>query len=427
METLNGKQAKAVQGPTYLLSELLGTAVKLRGKRIGKLEDLVIIDGDLAAEVTHLYVSRPFGETPLAIPWSKVTAVERKTIAVEVDQPTDYTVDPAHPPLLLKDNIVDKKVLDTEGKEVDVVYDARLAVLNNKMYVTDVDMSPYGLMRRIGLRRVADFVANLGESLKGHAIAWKYVEALPAEIGSFEGNLRLKVLKEKLSEMHPADLADVLGQMEPDQRIAVFKSLDTERASDTLEEADPSVQRAILSALPREKIAELVNEMTPGQAADVLAALPSADARDILTLIHKENRTKIQDIIERHEEKIINYATTRFLKFPPDANVRDTIALYRKMATTSDVVMYIYVLDENDRLLGVLDMRELVKADDDALLKDVMVPIVATLKPTSTLREASAMFTRYGYRALPILDENRKMLGVVPFRDMMSLKHLFLE
>jgi magnesium transporter len=414
-------------GQSYFLSEIVGAKVTLRGKKVGNLADLVIIDGDLMAEVSHLYVSRPFGDPALVIPWDKVRNLTRKEVTIDIDSVDNYLVDIKRPLVLLRDNVVDKKVLDVEGKEVEVVYDAKLTMLNNKLYVTDVDMSHYGLLRRMGLKRLADFISSLGEALKGHTISWKYVEPLPAQIGSFEGNLRLKVLKEKLAEMHPVDAADVLEQMDHEQRVAVFGDMDTERASETLEEIDPVVQKVILASLDNEKIARLVNEMTPGQAADVLSVLSAARATSVLALVNRDNAVKIQSILEKHEEKILNFATSKFLRAHPDDTVEQARDLYRGTAKSNDVIMYFYVVDENDKLMGVADIRDILKADDNALLKDVMDTRLTTLKPQSTLRQASAMFSRYGYRALPITDDNGKILGVVPYRDMMNLKHLFLE
>ena len=412
---------------SFFMDEIKGAKVILRGKKVGNLADFVIIDGDLVAEVSHLYVSRPMGDPSLVIPWDKVKNLTKKEITIDIDSIDNYVAIPGKSMLLLKDNIIDKKVLDVEGKEVEVVYDAKLVKRNNKLYVTDVDLSHYGLLRQLGLKRVADFFANLGESLKEHTVSWKYVEPLPAQIGSFEGNLRLKVLKERLAEMHPVDAADVLEEMDQEQRMAVFDNMDNERASETLEEIDPVVQKAILAELSDEKIAQLVNEMTPGQAADVLSVLPSPRVTAILTMIDHVNSLKIQSILDKHEEKILNYATLNFLKAHPHDTVEQAREQYRQVAKGKDVIMYFYVVDENDELLGVADIRDILKANDNALLKEILDTRLTTLKPQSTLREASAMFSRYGYRALPITDENGKILGVVPYRDMMNLKHLFLE
>lgn len=199
-------------GP-FFLTEILGTKVMLRGKKVGNLSDLVIIDGELVAEVSHLYVSRPLGDPALVIPWDRVQTMRKNGIVIDIDSVDNYVVDTNKRLLLLKDYVLDKKVLDIEGKEVEVVYDIKIVTRHNKLYVTEVDFSHYGLLRRMGLRKVANFISNLGESVRGHSVTWNYVQTLPPEIGSFEGDIRLKVLKEKLTEMHPVDLADVLEEM----------------------------------------------------------------------------------------------------------------------------------------------------------------------------------------------------------------------
>jgi magnesium transporter len=167
--------------------------------------------------------------------------------------------------------------------------------------------------------------------------------------------------------------------------------------------------------------------MTPGQAADVLSALPSPEAASILKLLDIENAVKIQSIIEKHEEKILNFATSNFLRFSSIDTVQQAMDQYRHSAGDKDIVMYLYIIDNQDKLLGVLDIRELLRADEKSLLQDVMISQIVSLNPERTLREASVMFTRYDFLALPILDEDNKILGVVSYRDMVNLKHRFLE
>jgi magnesium transporter len=423
----NNAVASGMNGKPFFLGEMLGARVTLRGKKIGRLADFVIIDGDLFAEVSHLYVSRPFGDPALVIPWDKVRGFTQKEVSVDIDEVIKFVEQPEKHLLLLKDDIVDKKILDVEGKEVEVAYDAKMIVRNKKLYVTDVDASHYGLWRRLGLKRVAEYIFNMGQSLKEHTVPWKYVEPLPEQIGSSSGDLKLKVLKEKLSDMHPVDIADIIEDMDHEQRVAVLGQLDTGTASDTLEEIEPDVQRTILAALTKKRVAQLVGEMTPGQAADVLAVMPSTEADKVLSLIDENNRSKIHDILERHEQKILDYATTKLLRFSPDMTVREAHELYRKEAQISDIVMYLYVVDRLNKLLGVIDIRELMKADDSAKLKEIMVDALLTLNQNSTLREASTMFERYSFRALPITSDEGELLGAVSYRDMVDLKHRVLE
>ncbi len=258
-------------------------------------------------------------------------------------------------------------------------------------------------------------------------ISWKYVQPLPTNIGRFKGNVKLNVLKENLSEIHPVDLADILEEMDHEQRVMVFSSLDHEQATDTLEEIEPKVQREIISSLSTEKVVKLINDMTPGQAADILSVLPSSEAHVILDTMNAESARKVQAIINRQEEKVIHYTTQKILKFPPETVVEYVQNDYPRHARDKDVIMYIYVVDEDDHLLGVADLKELLQADDKAFLRDIMVENVITLSTGSTLKEAAQEFLRYGFRALPVVDEENRLTGVVPYRDVMNLTHHFVE
>lgn len=410
----------------YFLTQLVGVKVVLNGKKIGKISDFLIVDRGKIAEVTHICVSRPFGEKMLVMPWEKVKSITPKEMVVEIEGVERYEAEPAEGSVLLKDHILDKKVLDVGGREVEVIYDVKMVIRNNRLYVVDVDLSKYGLLRRIGFKWLADFIYSLAAKIRNQTVSWNYVQQLPEHLTSFGGDLKLKVLKERLADMPPVDLADILEELDHEQRIAIFGELDTEHASDTLEELDPRVQRDMIASLKKERAVQLINEMTPGQAADILSVLPWWEVKSILKLLNNENAVKIRSILEQQEEKVINFAISNYLQFTPDTTVEQVRRVFQRIAKNKDVITYIYVIDLENRLLGVIDLTELLRAEPEAFLKDIMTAKVVSLNTGSTLKETSEMFARYGFRALPITDENNKMLGVIPYRDVMNLKHLFI-
>jgi len=433
------------------LSEVLSRKVIFNSKKIGKLSDLSITETGKIPEVIFLYVVRSFGNKPLLIPYEKVISYSRNGFIVDIESIEKYETENVEGMIMLRDHVLDKKVLDVEDNELEVVYDVKMVARGKRLYVVGVDFSKYGMLRRFGMTGVAHRIYNrafisgaksmykgkvnararmlykLANKVKEKTIPWAYIQPLPTNVTGFKGNVKINVLKEKLEDIQPADLADIVEELDNEQRVMIFEHLDTEHASDTLEEIDPNVQRELVSSLKREKVAQLINEMTPAQAADVLGVLPTATANSILELIDKEDVEKIQSIIEKHEEKILNYSTLDIITVPPDKTVGEIQNNFPAIAKDKDVIMYIYITDSNDKLLGVLDLKEILKENDDALLKDVMNDNVITLDPESTLREASAMFARYGFRAIPITDENDKILGVVPQRDIFNLNHRFVE
>src|ERR1039457_6574050 len=411
----------------FFLTDLLGAHAYFNERKIGKLKDVIAVDQGKVAEVTHFQIARPFGEAALLVPFSKVRSFSPREITVNNGDPASYVRELRPEEVPLRDFLIDKKVLDTEDREVEVVYDIRLVRTNGNLVVSDVDISRYGLLRQVGFRSLADYFYKRADEAKKKLIPWSYVQPLSPQLGALQGNVKLNVLKEELSDIHPADLADIVEKLDSGQRVTLLEGLDTEHASDTLEEIDPAVQRDIVFSLRKERVAQLIGEMTSGQAADILAVLPGDEKKAILGLLEPAKVAKIEEILEKHETNILSFTTSKFIKCPPDMTVQRVRRKFRDMARSMDVVMYIYVVNETDKLLGVIDIKELFMAEDDVLLGDLRVENVVSLNPGSTMKQAADAFIRYGFRALAVTDENDIILGVVPYRDVMNLEHRILD
>ncbi len=167
--------------------------------------------------------------------------------------------------------------------------------------------------------------------------------------------------------------------------------------------------------------------MTPGQAADVLSGLTLEDQEAIMELMDEENLNKIKSILEKRQDTILNLITERYLKAQPDETVETVENAYPKRAKGNDEIMYIHVTDKDNKLLGVIDVKELLQADNQALLKDIMNKNVITLDKESSIGEATKMFSRYDFRSLPVMDNDNKIVGVVSQRDIVKLTLHFSE
>ena len=423
---MNGVVKQSVK-ETLFLTQLIGVRAYVGNRKIGKVGDVVAVDQGKVAEVTHLQIVRPFGEPPLLVPMAKVRSLTPREIVLDIGDPREYVRPIAPEEVPLRDYLLDKKILDTDDREVEVVYDVRLAFTGGHIYVVDVDISRYGLLVRLGLKGLAAFLYRRAGAARKRLIPWSYVQSLPPQLGTLEGNLKLNILKEKLSDIHPVDLADILEELDSSQRALLLGGLETEHASDTLEEIDPAVQRDIVFSLSKERVAELIREMTPGQAADIISVLPAAEKRAIMKLLEPAQAAKIDEIMEKQDTTILNFATPNFLKCSPETTVEQARNQLRDTAKSTDVVMYFYIVDESGKLLGVVDIKEVFVAQDTERLKDLMVENVISLDKDATMKQAADMFLRYGFRALPITDGNDIILGVVPYRDVMNLKHRILE
>jgi magnesium transporter len=194
-----------------------------------------------------------------------------------------------------------------------------------------------------------------------------------------------------------------------------------------LAEIDPAVQRDIVFTLSKERVAELIREMTPGQAADMVSVLPAAEKRSILKLLEPAEVAKIDEIIEKQDTTILNFATDSFVRCSPETTVAQARNKLRAVAKSLDVAAYFYIVDESGKLIGVSDLKDVFVAQDDERLKDLMTESIISLDKDATMKQAVDMFLRYGFEGLPITDENDTILGVVPSRDVMNLKHRILE
>ncbi len=407
----------------FYLTEIIGAKIILNGNRIGKLADMIIVEkGMPLPHITHLYISRSFGRSSLIIPIDKILAMTAKAITVDIESITRYEGILDNDAMLINDYVLNKKVIDMEEREVSMVYDVKILRVNKNMYVTDVDFSKYGLFRKYGLKWLADFL-----KIKEDTISWTYVQPLPPNISSFQGNVKLNAVKEKLSDIPPVDLADILEELHHEQRDLFFKELDSESAAETFEELDPNIQREMVSSLDQDLVARLINEMTPGQAADVISLLSNPEKDALLKIIEPALSVKIQSILDQQEQNITNYCTNEILKFSPIKSVDDIRLNFKEVAKNKDFINYIYIVDSRDILEGVIDLKELLMSDNGCRLKDIMSTSIVSLTQDSTMKEACEMFKRYGFSAIPVTDSNNKIIGVLSYKDIIKLQHRFLN
>jgi Mg/Co/Ni transporter MgtE len=409
----------AVLEHKFFLSEILGRRVFLRTERIGRLSDMLIVETGRFPEVSHFVVTRSFGYPSLLLPWDKLTLISNTEIVFDATDPVPFERPPPEGSIQLRAHILDKKILDMDDHEVEVVYDISLHFQNGRLYVSEVDFSRKRLLRRMGLKKLADWISEHREET---TVSWLYVQPLPEHIGTFRGHVKLNVLKENISDIHPVDLADILEELEGDQRLAVFKELDPQHASDTLEEVEPRVQRELIHSIEKRYAAQLITAMSPAQAADLLATLPTAEADELLQHLDRDSAARVQKIIEQHDENILLFSTRKYITMPEDTRVSAVMNDFRKLARDMDIITYVYVVDDQDLLKGVVDLRALIAAEPEQTLGQIMNENVITLAPDNTLSDAVDTFERYSFRALPVADEASRLVAVVSYNDIRGIK-----
>jgi len=399
------------------LTEIVNKKVQTQsGVTIGKLKDLVIKDEPRYTEVLSLIVERSLGRPPWNVPWANVVEVTTEKTTVQ-DPPEGKYPEIKHSEehLLLRDKVLDKRILDIEGFDVEVVYDIQLLFVEKKLFVVGADVGRHAFMRRLGFGRVARSVLENGA--KEDIIPWKYVQSLPADLTGTKGDVKLTITREGLKDIHPEDLADILEALTNEERIHIFRALDSEVAADALEATEPRVQREILASTSAERAAQIFAHLSPVQIADIIAILPRDDSEEFLKILKGDVASKVHQLLSQHDVPASTLAMHCFLGFPGDLTVEDAFTRYREEARKCEVTMYIYVVDDAQHLRGVIDINELLQADPESKLEVIMTRNVVAVAPTTMRGEVEVLFRKYRFRAIPIVDDSEKIVGVIREKD----------
>jgi magnesium transporter len=419
---MNEKEKNHLGAQFFFISKLVGhRVVQLPDNILGRLGDLEIKLGGHYPEVVNLIVNRSFGRPPLIIPFHCVKTIDARQTVVDIppEIPLREFKNEAER-ILIKDMILDKRIIDTDEYEVEVVYDIHLLYTEGRMLVVHVDVSKGGMLRRLHLGWLTRLFGN--GRREPQLLEWKYVQALPTDIGRFKGDVKLNISWEKIGDIHPADLADILEELNGEERMSVFNALDTETAADTLEETEPRVQRQLVASVRRERIVELLNAMTPTQIADILEILPRQEAEALLGALPQKVGSKVSELLNQHVIKLTSIATSNFLILAETNTVNDVLARFRDKSQRYDVVMYVYVVAADCTLKGVVDIRELIQAGADELLGSLMTKQVVTLTPDDTTADAAREFAKYDFRALPLVDKKGILIGAVRHKDILAVE-----
>jgi magnesium transporter len=420
-EAVTGKEKNQMPPEFFFISELVGDKVIQQPKAvIGRLKDLELKLGGPYPEVKNVIVSRTFGRPPLAIPFSCVVAIDRRKTLVDVPEGVTLKEFKEGPEtILIKDMILDKRIIDTDEYEVEVVYDIHLLHAEGRMLVVHVDVSKAGMLRRLRLGWLARLLYSSVREQR--LLPWRYVQALPSDLSRFRGDVKLNIPWDKIRDIHPADLADILEELSGEERMTLFNSLDTETAAETLEETEPRVQRQLVESLRRERIVELLNTMTPAQIADILEILPRFEAEALKGALAREVSTKVNELLSQHEVRLSSIATPHYLALAETATVNDALMRFRDKTHRYDIVMYVYVVAPDGTLKGVIDIRELIQAGPEETLGTLMTEQVVALSPDDTLADAALEFAKYDFRSLPMVDKQGKLIGAIRHKDLLSV------
>jgi Mg/Co/Ni transporter MgtE len=251
-----------------------------------------------------------------------------------------------------------------------------------------------------------------------NSIPWEWCSILEADP---QRRLRLNISSKLLEEMHPADLADIVEDLSPDDREAIFENIDSEVAAETLSEVEPEIQASILESLEAEKAAEIVEEMSPDQAADVLGELEEATSEEILDEMEPEPVTEVRELMEFHEHSAGGLMNTEFVALPRTATVADAMAALKDNKEVLESLNTIFLVDEAERLVGVVPLAKLFVASGSTALGDLAAETLLQAEVSEKQDRITEMFDKYNLLTLPVVDEEGKLAGAITADDIISV------
>ena len=395
------------------LTALLGTPVTdAQGQLRGRLKDIAVATGQEAGKVAGLVLKTRSGLC--LVPSEEVMETPAGTLELRSVE----ALTPLHDEgnfIYLQQDLVDRQIIDLHGRKVVRVNDVDLEWLGqggvHLLRVAEVEVGLRGAFRRVfkGVMPKAT-LEKISRRFKQNGIPWHFVDMIEVDPAR---RVKLRIEYERLAEIHPSELADILEDLAPAEREAVFTSLDEDVAADALEEVEPKLQKALLEKLDEEKIADIVEEMDPGAAADLLAELSEEQSDAILEEMEPEERQEVEELLEFDENTAAGCMTTDFVSLGMESTVAQAVEALRAFDGDPETVTELYLLDAKGVLRGVVPLAHVVMAQPETRLSVLTESRVLSCPADLHQKELAEMFDKYNLHALPVVDAQGLMVGAV--------------
>jgi CBS domain-containing protein/sporulation protein YlmC with PRC-barrel domain len=402
------------------LTLLEGTpVVDAGGQMRGRVADVAVGTGQDAGRVLALVVKSARGREYIDIQALSLTEAGGLVMAAGTEPQSANQHENA---LLLRQDLLDRQIIDVYGRKVVRVNDVDLrwqsVEQGTPLQVTQVEVGLRGATRRMlkGLLPAAR-IAAIASRIPAKVIPWEFVDVIEVDPAR---RVRLKIEHERLAQMHPADIADILEELAPAEREAVFQTLDEETAAEALEEVEPKLQRTLLASLGSEGAADIVEEMDPDAAADLLAELPEAHSDAILDSMEPEERHEVEELLEFREDSAAGYMTTDFVAVSHEGSVTEAMEALRQFEGDPETVSEIYLIDEHRALKGSVPLLRLMLAQPGSQLKELVEGQAIHCRVDTDEDKVAELFDKYNLRTLPVVNSGDKLVGIVEADDVIS-------
>jgi CBS domain-containing protein len=408
---------------TFYLSRLIGKeAFDTDGEAVGIIKDLLIsaVPGIQSNSSSQLVIGiklRTGKETGFYSFSSFRVVKAREILNVTCSDLVKIKDEEVNNGLLLVENILDKQIVDLNGRKLVRVNDVRLVTLSTGTFALAVDIGIEGLLRRIGISQPIKKLLSLFKiNIPAKFILWDDVQAIDFS------NLNIKLSKSysKLHTLHPSDLADILEDLGKKSSMSVFSSLDEEKAADVLEELETHAQVHILENLPVDKAADVLEKMPADEVADILDELEDEKAESLLKEMDNESSQEVRELLEYDEDLVGSIMTTDYLSFSASQTVAEVLVELRTKKPESSELYNMFVTESNDELIGTFNLRDLVVSEPDVSVAGIMKTEPLSLYDDQRVGAIAELVSKYNLLALPVVDQDHHLQGMVVIDDVVE-------
>ncbi len=405
------------------LSDLLGlTVYDSEAGKLGRVREVALVPQEDPVRIAALIVRTPNGDRIVGTDLLRRVNGGVYTSARSADLP-QYSSGEGM--LLLERDLLDQQIIDVHGRKVVRVNDIELALDSESassalgLRIAFVDAGARGAIRRL-LKGVLprQALSTWLERIPARNIPWEFVNLIETDPAR---RVRLKISSERVSRLHPADIADIIEELAPAERDAVFQTLDEDVAAQALEEIDPKLQVHILNAMESERAADIVEEMNPDAAADLLGDLTEERSDAILQEMEPEERQEVEELLEFEEDTAAGRMTTDYMALAPTARVHDAVEMLKHFDGSLESMSTIFLIGENEKLVGAVPLAKLIVSNPETRLSELGDGPLISCSPEADEREVAEIFDKYNLLTLPVVDENGALTGVITADDVIAI------
>jgi sporulation protein YlmC with PRC-barrel domain len=401
-------------------TELVGLKVyDTRGRKIGRVRDAALVPLVDPSRIDRFLVGG--GWAWLSIRYDQVRSISLKGIYLKEEHLVPYHADEYM--LRIVRDLLDQQIIDAQGRKVVRVTDVTFGIRTEKdgdiLHVLEVDIGLRSIFRRLVQGVLPPFIVRRVQGpIPPNSIGWEYCNIVEPDP---QRRLRLNITNLALEKMHPADLADIVEELGPDDREAIIETMNSEIAAEALSEMDPDIQASILESLEAERAAEIIEEMSPDEAANALAELEDETSQEILEEMTPESKTEVSELIEYKENTAGAMMNTEFVALRETSTVLEAMDSLKANEELLESLNTLFLVDEQERLVGAVPLAKLFIVPGSACLKDLASETLIKVPVDEKENRVTELFDKYNILTLPVVDRENRLEGVITADDIITV------